>query len=169
MEKFSKNRPGLRSKTAGKIKILAFALFFVTLCTSGRISYAEGNSVPKWEDFCPDEFLNAKVLTRDEYCAKFPSLLPPLNSTIKEYNGFVTYWQERKEHFYEYLKACEALPANAKGVCYSKLEESQYAENKKWNDSEKARIKKEKDNTNRLKTGEFRRLNNTMQPFGMMY
>ena len=150
-------------------KTLFFALFLLIFCAFSPFSRGEEGAAPKWEDFCPEEYLDAKILTREEYCAKFPSILPPLNSTIKEYNNTVQYWLERKSHFYEYLKTCEAMPQGARGVCYSKLEESQYARNKKWKNSEKDRKNKENDNTNRLKTNELQRMNNQMRQFNPMY
>lgn len=148
-------------------KYFVFTIFLLML--SSALSFAEDCSIPKWEDFCPKEYLEVKVLTRDEYCAKFPSLLPPMNSTIQEYNDIMQYWADRKVHFDKYLKTCEQLPQTARGVCYSKLEESQYAENKKWNNREKDRRTKEKDNTNRLKSNEMQRLNNQMRQFNPMY
>ena len=95
--------------------------------------------------------------------------MPPLNSTIKEYNENVQYWLDRKAHFDEYLKTCGALPEKARGVCYSKLEESQIAENKSWKNREKTRQKKESENANRLRTNEMQRLNNQMRQFNPMY
>lgn len=61
------------------------------------------------------------------------------------------------------------MPQGARGVCYSKLEESQYARNKKWKNAEKDRKNKENDNTNRLKTNELQRMNNQMRQFNPMY
>jgi len=150
-------------------KIAALAIFFIMFCASSPFSYGEEAQIPVWEDFCPKEFLGVRILTREEYCAKFPSILPPLNSTIREYNENVQYWLDRKAHFDEYLKTCGALPEKARGVCYSKLEESQIAENKSWKNREKTRQKKESENANRLRTNEMQRLNNQMRQFNPMY
>lgn len=102
-------------------KILIFAMLFGL----GLFAIAEDvYKIPVWEDYCPKKFLNAKVVTAEEYqqMQRF-KFLPAIPKQVQNYNKAVEYWNDRKMKFDKFVKVCSSFPEDKKQDCFERIDE----------------------------------------------
>jgi hypothetical protein len=91
-----------------KKAFLLIIIFIFSICVTNAQTAIE----PKWSDYCPSEYLNAKK-------AKF--------------DKDQKYWYERRLQFYDALENCKNTQADNLSSCYTELKTKEDNKNEEWN------------------------------------
>lgn len=88
-------------------RILFSTALLVFFCLS---SAASASSVPKWSDFCPEEYLNASQVKNDKD---------------------QSYWYWRRLQFEQTMDDCSGYQGDALAFCYDKVRKAEDRKNSK--------------------------------------
>ena len=86
--------------------------------------YAQSEEItlPLWKNYCPPRFLDAKVLTTEEFAKQYPfQYIIYQQKRVDDYNKTVEYWQHRKYQFDRFMQTCETFPEDKKAGCYERI------------------------------------------------
>lgn len=126
-------------------KLIAALIFTVSILS---VTAEEVYKIPLWEDYCPKKFVDAKVVTVEEYqqMQRF-KFVPPLPKQVKNYNKAVEYWNERKMKFDKFVQVCSNFPEDKKQACYERIDERETKLNDALEELRKKQLKDTGDTT----------------------
>lgn len=144
---------------------MVFAISFPTPC----IADEQPMTKPVWEEFCPEKYLDIKVLTKEEYDAKFKSLISVSKKKLAEYNETAQYWVERKAHFDKFVDVCMAMPFQSQSVCFMKVRDSEFNANRDFHIAQQDKINEQGAMNARMQNTQMMMINTQMRRFNPMY
>lgn len=150
-------------------KILLLCIMTL-LCTPCFAIDDEISAKPSWAEFCPKQYLDIKLLNAEEYSNKFfHGVFKPTKKKLEEYNKTAAYWVNRKQHFDDYVNTCLSLPINSQSVCFMKVRESEFEENRKMHFTVQDEIDKNGAMSERMRNNQMMMINNQLRQFNPMY
>lgn len=140
-------------------------MFFILMSASSAPALCEEMAVPQWDEFCPEKFINAKVLTPEEYTAQSTlKFIRPTAKMLENHNAKANYWIERKNQFDYFINTCESFPENKRGICYIRARDRELRLNRELEEETKTKL----ETKNPVPEQQIQQSGGLVQPGGML-